>query len=72
MSGGGGELGPTVSVCGAFFFHVHGKTVQDCGRLWKTRQPRIPQTQLQNPLQAPVARNPLIGGLLVSCPKNGG
>ena len=39
---------------------------------WKTRQPRIPQTQLQNPLQAPVARNPLIGGLLMSCPKNGG
>ena len=39
---------------------------------WKTRQPRTPQTHLQNPLQALVARNPLIGGLLMSCPKNGG
>ena len=27
MSGGGGKLGPTILVCGAFFFHVHGKTV---------------------------------------------
>ena len=24
----GGELGPTISVCGAFSFHVHRKAVQ--------------------------------------------
>ena len=27
VGGGGGGLGATASVCGAFFFHVHGKTV---------------------------------------------